>query len=74
MAADDLRRQIDELLAELGISNMFRVESDDSCTRLVRVADEVSRWRRGRCYGAQTGRRLDGLITIAGQSAGIVAP
>ena len=62
--AEDLRRQIEELVPSLGISYSYRVESGDPYTELVRVAAEVS--ADGVVVGAsmQAGNRFAGSLAI----------
>ena len=68
--ADDLRRQVDELAPALGISYTFRVETGDTYSQLVHVADEVS--ADGVVVGAsmQAGHRFAGSIAIRLVKAG----
>jgi nucleotide-binding universal stress UspA family protein len=68
--ADDLRRQVDERSAEVGLRATFRAVSGDPYTELVKVAEEVS--ADGVIVGAsmQAGHRFAGSIAIRLVKAG----
>lgn len=68
--ADDLRRQVDEAVAEIGLRATFRALSGDPYSELVRVADEIS--ADGVIVGASTqaGHRFAGSIAIRLVKAG----